>query len=157
GRKPLQGDQHLRAGTAAVPESWRWDQREPAVACRRCRPDYGIRFQICVPRHRFAYGVLRDRLSPPQARRRLAGLGLQGISAGRAKRRRIMSDAMATKSGASPATIAGPVTRFHWVPIVLCCLVMFTEGYDAQFIGAVLPGPAGMAAEFGLKPGDMWP
>ena len=34
---------------------------------------------------------------------------------------------------------------------------MFTEGYDAQFIGAVLPGPMGMAADFGLPPGAMWP
>jgi AAHS family 4-hydroxybenzoate transporter-like MFS transporter len=58
---------------------------------------------------------------------------------------------------ASAAAEIRPVGGFRWVPILLCAATMFTEGYDAQFMGAVIPGPAGLAAEFGIAPAAMWP
>lgn len=67
-----------------------------------------------------------------------------------------MSDAIAP--GSRVLTAAGATeSGFRWIPILLCAATMFTEGYDAQFIGAVLPGPTGMAEDFGLRPIDMWP
>jgi MFS transporter, AAHS family, 4-hydroxybenzoate transporter len=70
-----------------------------------------------------------------------------------------MSDAMAQKPAVlSPAAAsAGQKTGFRWIPILLCAATMFTEGYDAQFLGSVVPGPTGLAAEYGVAPGAMWP
>jgi hypothetical protein len=54
-----------------------------------------------------------------------------------------MSDAITPQStvlvGIAPA---GAVARFHWIALSLCAATMFTEGYDAQFMGSVVPGIA---------------
>jgi MFS transporter, AAHS family, 4-hydroxybenzoate transporter len=70
-----------------------------------------------------------------------------------------MSDALATKPAVMSAAAAGVThkTGFRWVPILLCAATMFTEGYDAQFMGSVVPGPTGLAREYGIAPGAMWP
>jgi AAHS family 4-hydroxybenzoate transporter-like MFS transporter len=57
----------------------------------------------------------------------------------------------------SGAVRAGGESRLRWITFGLCALTMFTEGYDAQFIGSVVPGSTGLAAEFGIAPGAMWP
>jgi len=70
-----------------------------------------------------------------------------------------MTDAMAPKGGVLAAASIGarPMTGFRWIPILLCAATMFTEGYDAQFMGSVVPGPTGLAQEFGIAPGAIWP
>ncbi len=70
-----------------------------------------------------------------------------------------MSDALAPKQAvlsAASASVA-PQAGFRWIPILLCAATMFTEGYDAQFLGSVIPGPTGLASEYGVAPGAMWP
>ena len=64
-----------------------------------------------------------------------------------------MSEAIASK----PAILAAGSARIRWLTFALCAATMFTEGYDAQFIGSVVPGPTGLAATFGIAPGAMWP
>jgi AAHS family 4-hydroxybenzoate transporter-like MFS transporter len=66
-----------------------------------------------------------------------------------------MSDAMAPKGVLASASVdARSVAGFRWIPILLCAATMFTEGYDAQFMGAVVPG---IAADWGMMPGQLWP
>src|SRR5215813_4278538 len=68
-----------------------------------------------------------------------------------------MSNATVPDAIVAPAAHAKPAGRFQWVAIGLCAATMFTEGYDAQFMGSVIPGRTGLAAEFGVAPGAMWP
>lgn len=70
-----------------------------------------------------------------------------------------MSDTLAPKPAmpSRASTDASPRTGFRWIPLLLCGATMFTEGYDAQFLGSVIPGPTGLASEYGVAPGAMWP
>ena len=62
-----------------------------------------------------------------------------------------MTDAVTPVGGVSASA------RLRWITFGLCAVTMFTEGYDAQFIGSVVPGSTGLAAEFGIAPGAVWP
>ena len=69
-----------------------------------------------------------------------------------------MSDAATPRAGAiTSSTEAGearPASRQRWLVFGLCAATMFTEGYDAQFMGSVVPG---IARDWGVPPGDLWP
>jgi len=67
-----------------------------------------------------------------------------------------MSDAATPRAGAiaTPAEEARPAAGQRWLVFSLCAATMFTEGYDAQFMGSVVPGIAG---EWGVAPGALWP
>jgi AAHS family 4-hydroxybenzoate transporter-like MFS transporter len=66
-----------------------------------------------------------------------------------------MSDAITPRGTVlAGSTLAGAAVRFHWIALILCAATMFTEGYDAQFMGSVVPG---IAADYGLAPGALWP
>src|SRR5262252_222915 len=68
-----------------------------------------------------------------------------------------MTDAV-TEGAAIAATSSAKAHRsVRWLVFSLCAATMFTEGYDAQFMGSVLPGPQGMGASFGMAPGALWP
>jgi AAHS family 4-hydroxybenzoate transporter-like MFS transporter len=64
-----------------------------------------------------------------------------------------MSEAAASKAVLA-RDVAAPLAGFRWVALFLCAATMFTEGYDAQFIGSVVPG---MAKDFGIMPGAITP
>ena len=67
-----------------------------------------------------------------------------------------MSDAATPPAGAI-ATAAGearPAVRQRWLVFGLCAATMFTEGFDAQFMGSVVPG---IADDWGVARGTMWP
>ncbi len=67
-----------------------------------------------------------------------------------------MSDAATPRVGAmaTAAEDARSVARQRWLVFGLCAATMFTEGYDAQFMGSVVPG---IAADWGVAPGTLWP
>src|SRR5215510_5455181 len=78
------------------------------------------------------------------------------IRARPAKRRKTaMTDAVT--QAASIAARGGARSQLRWLVLALCAATMFTEGYDAQFMGSVLPGPQGIGAAFGMAPGALWP
>ena len=56
----------------------------------------------------------------------------------------------------SPAVPPEPrsAVRQRWLVFGLCAATMFTEGYDAQFMGSVVPG---IAADWGVAAGTLWP
>ena len=66
-----------------------------------------------------------------------------------------MSDAATPRAGAmaTSADEVGPVARQRWLVFGLCAATMFTEGYDAQFMGSVVPG---IARDWGIVPGSLW-
>ena len=67
-----------------------------------------------------------------------------------------MSDAATPRAGAM-ATAAEAVrsaARQRWLVFGLCAATMFTEGYDAQFMGSVVPS---IADDWGVARGTMWP
>jgi MFS transporter, AAHS family, 4-hydroxybenzoate transporter len=66
-----------------------------------------------------------------------------------------MSDAATPRAGAIAAAAheARPSARLRWLVFGLCGVTMFTEGYDAQFMGSVVPG---IARDWGVAPGDLW-
>jgi AAHS family 4-hydroxybenzoate transporter-like MFS transporter len=49
---------------------------------------------------------------------------------------------------------AKPRGRLHWIAILLCAATMFVEGYDAQFMGSVVPG---IAKDWGVSPASITP
>ena len=49
---------------------------------------------------------------------------------------------------------ARPKGRFQWVALALCAATMFTEGYDAQLMGYVVPG---IANDWGVMPSALTP
>jgi AAHS family 4-hydroxybenzoate transporter-like MFS transporter len=55
---------------------------------------------------------------------------------------------------ADPLTGAKPRGRLHWIAISLCAATMFVEGYDAQFMGSVVPG---IARDWGVSPASITP
>ena len=71
-----------------------------------------------------------------------------------------MSDAATPRAGAiATASVAGPAearaaVRQRWLVFGLCAATMFTEGYDAQFMGSVVPG---ISDDWGIPAGDLWP
>jgi MFS transporter, AAHS family, 4-hydroxybenzoate transporter len=67
-----------------------------------------------------------------------------------------MSEAVTPHAGAVASGAAEPrsVIRQRWLVFGLCAATMFTEGYDAQFMGSVVPG---IAADWGVAPGTLWP
>lgn len=67
-----------------------------------------------------------------------------------------MSDAATPRAGAiaAGADEARPAARRRWLVFGLCAATMFTEGYDAQFMGSVVPG---IADDWGVARGDLWP
>ena len=67
-----------------------------------------------------------------------------------------MSEAATPRSGAIATGTAEPrsAVRQRWLVFTLCAATMFTEGYDAQFMGSVVPG---IAEEWGVAPGTLWP
>src|SRR5215471_11979311 len=66
-----------------------------------------------------------------------------------------MTDAVT--QAASVAAKGGARSQLRWLVLGLCAATMFTEGYDAQFMGSVLPGPQGIGAAFGMTPVALWP
>jgi MFS transporter, AAHS family, 4-hydroxybenzoate transporter len=67
-----------------------------------------------------------------------------------------MSDVVTPRAG---AIAAGPIEtradgRQRWLVFGLCAATMFTEGYDAQFMGSVVPA---IAADWGVARGSLWP
>ena len=64
-----------------------------------------------------------------------------------------MSEATVSKAVLAGG-VAAPLSGFRWIALILCAATMFTEGYDAQFIGSVVPG---MAKDFGIMPGAITP
>jgi MFS transporter, AAHS family, 4-hydroxybenzoate transporter len=67
-----------------------------------------------------------------------------------------MSDAVTPRAGAisTAAGEARPAVRQRWLVFGLCAATMFTEGYDAQFMGSVVPG---ISDNWGVAAGDLWP
>jgi AAHS family 4-hydroxybenzoate transporter-like MFS transporter len=65
-----------------------------------------------------------------------------------------MSNATVPEAIAAGAIKAKPSGRFQWVAIILCAATMFTEGYDAQFMGSVVPG---IAKDWGVMPASVTP
>jgi AAHS family 4-hydroxybenzoate transporter-like MFS transporter len=67
-----------------------------------------------------------------------------------------MSDAITPKPPilAADARHSGVLAGFRWIPLLLCAATMFTEGYDAQFMGAVVPG---IAKDWGIMPSAVTP
>ena len=67
-----------------------------------------------------------------------------------------MSDAATPRAGTiAPAEDgARPTAKLRWLAFALCAATMFTEGFDAQFMGSVVPG---IATDWGVPPGDLWP
>ncbi|HYM17706.1 MAG TPA: aromatic acid/H+ symport family MFS transporter [Micropepsaceae bacterium] len=63
-----------------------------------------------------------------------------------------MTDATAPKLGAVPE--AGAAGRIQWLALVLCGLTVFVEGYDAQFMGYIVPG---IAADWSIAPPVLTP
>jgi AAHS family 4-hydroxybenzoate transporter-like MFS transporter len=63
-----------------------------------------------------------------------------------------MTDATAPKLGAVPE--AGAARRIQWLALVLCGLTVFVEGYDAQFMGYIVPG---IAADWSIAPPVLTP
>ena len=55
-----------------------------------------------------------------------------------------MSDAVTPHAGAIEAGTdeSRSAVRQRWLVFGLCAATMFTEGYDAQFMGSVVPGIA---------------
>ena len=49
---------------------------------------------------------------------------------------------------------ARSTARFRWLALGLCGATMFTEGYDAQFMGSVVPA---ISKQWGMAPGSLWP
>ena len=49
---------------------------------------------------------------------------------------------------------AAPVDRFRWGPLALCGACLFVEGFDAQFMGYVVPA---IAKAWGIAPGALGP
>ncbi len=64
-----------------------------------------------------------------------------------------MSDAAASKPGTG-VDESRAATRLQWTALVLCAATVFVEGYDAQFMGYVVPGIAG---DWGIAPGALTP
>jgi AAHS family 4-hydroxybenzoate transporter-like MFS transporter len=63
-----------------------------------------------------------------------------------------MTDAATPKSVAMPTgQSAGGI---QWVALVLCGMTVFVEGYDAQFMGYVVPG---IASDWGVRPPVLTP
>jgi len=52
------------------------------------------------------------------------------------------------------SVVAQPVSRFRWGPLALCGACLFVEGFDAQFMGYVVPG---IARAWGIAPGALGP
>ena len=67
-----------------------------------------------------------------------------------------MSEAVTPHAGAvaGGATEPRSAVRQRWLVFSLCAATMFTEGYDAQFMGSVVPG---IATEWGVPAGTLWP
>jgi AAHS family 4-hydroxybenzoate transporter-like MFS transporter len=67
-----------------------------------------------------------------------------------------MSEVVTPHAGAVASDAVEPrsAVRQRWLVFALCAATMFTEGYDAQFMGSVVPS---IAAEYGVLPGAMWP
>jgi MFS transporter, AAHS family, 4-hydroxybenzoate transporter len=67
-----------------------------------------------------------------------------------------MSDAATPRAGAiaTAEEVARPSAKLRWLALSLCAVTMFTEGFDAQFMGSVIPG---IAADWGVPPGELWP
>jgi len=67
-----------------------------------------------------------------------------------------MSDAVTPHAGAIEAGTdeSRSAVRQRWLVFGLCAATMFTEGYDAQFMGSVVPG---IATDWGVAPGTLWP
>lgn len=67
-----------------------------------------------------------------------------------------MSEAVTPHAGAVASGAAEPrsAVRQRWLVFSLCAATMFTEGYDAQFMGSVVPG---IAQDWGVAPGTLWP
>src|SRR5215468_2628290 len=66
-----------------------------------------------------------------------------------------MSEVATRKSGGiAAANAAKPASQFQWLPLVLCGMTVFVEGYDAQFMGYVVPG---IAADWGVAPQILTP
>jgi|RhiMethySRZTD1v2_1073278.scaffolds.fasta_scaffold358371_2 AAHS family 4-hydroxybenzoate transporter-like MFS transporter len=67
-----------------------------------------------------------------------------------------MSEVVTPHAGAVASGAAEPrsAVRQRWLVFGLCAATMFTEGYDAQFMGSVVPG---IAAEWGVPAGALWP
>src|ERR1700752_1825797 len=71
-----------------------------------------------------------------------------------------MSDAATPRAGAiATASDPGPeealaAVRQRWLVFGLCAATMFTEGYDAQFMGSVVPG---ISDNWGIPAADLWP
>ena len=67
-----------------------------------------------------------------------------------------MSDAATPRAGAIATGVgeARSALRQRWLVFGLCAATMFTEGYDAQFMGSVVPG---ISDDWGIARGDLWP
>jgi MFS transporter, AAHS family, 4-hydroxybenzoate transporter len=68
-----------------------------------------------------------------------------------------MSDAATPRAGTiGPAAedLARPSAKLRWLVFGLCAATMFTEGYDAQFMGSVVPG---IATDWGVPASELWP
>ena len=67
-----------------------------------------------------------------------------------------MSDAATPRAGAmaTAADEAHSAARQRWLVFGLCAATMFTEGYDAQFMGSVVPA---IADDWGVQRSTMWP
>src|SRR5215831_8863999 len=63
-----------------------------------------------------------------------------------------MTDAAAPKVGAVPVAASGG--RIQWLALILCGMTVFVEGYDAQFMGYVVPG---IAADWAIRPPALTP
>src|SRR5262245_18516370 len=70
-------------------------------------------------------------------------------------RRLRMSEVVTPHAGgvASGASEPRSAVRLRWLVFGLCAATMFSEGYDAQFMGSVVPS---IAAEWGVPAGALW-
>jgi len=66
-----------------------------------------------------------------------------------------MTDAATPKMGAMPAESgARAAARIQWLALILCGMTVFVEGYDAQFMGYVVPG---IATDWVVSPQSLTP
>ena len=65
-----------------------------------------------------------------------------------------MSDIVLTESVTLSTREAAAAERFRWGPLALCSACLFVEGYDAQFMGYVVPG---IASDWHIAPGALGP
>src|SRR5215467_8097469 len=66
-----------------------------------------------------------------------------------------MSEAVTPKAGAmAAASDVKPAGRIQWLALVLCGMTVFVEGYDAEFMGYVVPG---IASDWAVPPPALTP